>query len=309
MIGNLQQIHVKKRLKIIHLFGIGAILSFFALIFLLDQNTKINTEYTQYILIFMAILTAISYLFLLLYNSEKIPSGPGILFILLNILNSALVWSTGVLESPFIIFYAIIIIISAQIYRYWLGLLQAIIALLGFVFVYGATTTRILPYTTILQYSDISLLYQPPIVILVYGSLYAILFLFAVFASSNARTILFQSKDKGEIDMTYQEKIIQELPIGIMVVDSNLNVLGTNPASDINFPLDNLGSQITEHLSIIKIKPKHELEQMAKTCEEKQLMWKKDNGEIIPVKVSVRLMPGEKRKNETFILFIDRLTH
>ena len=129
----------------------------------------------------MAILIALSYLTLLLHSSDKIPSGPAFMFVGLNILNSALVWSTGILESPFIIFYAILIIISAQLYKYRLGLLQVIIALLGFVGVYGATSARAIPYSNILLYLDISLLYQPPAIILLYGSLYAILFVFAVF--------------------------------------------------------------------------------------------------------------------------------
>jgi hypothetical protein len=309
MVGDLHQTHIRKRLKIIHLFGIGAVLCFFILLSFLGKNANLNTETTQYILIFMAILMAISYLTLLLHTSDKIPTGPAVMFVGLNILNSALVWSTGILESPFIIFYAILIIMSSQLYKYRLGLLQAVIALLGFVSVYGATSTRVIPYSNILLYSDISILYQPPSIILVYGSLYAVLFIFAVFASSSARTVLFREHEKTDIDMTYQEKIIQELPIGILIVDWDLNILGTNPASDIHFPIDSLGSSLTEHLSIMRAKPKVELIRMSKTCEEKQLMWKKDDEEVIPVKVSVRLMEGEKKENGTFIIFLDRLTH
>lgn len=309
MTGSLHHTHIRKRLKIIHLFGIGTILCFFALFFFLGETTKINTEATQYILIFMAIITAMSYLILLLHTSDKVPKGPALLFVLLNILNSGLVWSTGILESPFVIFYAILIIISTELYHYRLGLLQVLISLLGFVTVYGATSNYIIPYSNILLYSDISVLYQPPVIILVYGSLYTILFIFAVFSSSSARTVLFRAHEKNEIDTTYQEKIIQELPIGIMIVDWELNVLSTNPSADINFPIKNLGSKITEHLSIMRANPKAELMRMSKTCEDKQLMWKKEDEELIPIKVSARLMPGEKKEDNTFILFLDRLTH
>jgi len=309
MVGDLHQTHIKKRLKIIHLFGIGAVLCFFVLLSFLGSSTNINTEPTQYILIFMAIIIALSYLTLILHSSDKVPIGPAFMFVVLNILNSALVWSTGILESPFIIFYAILIIISSQLYKYRLGLLQAVISLLGFVLVFGATSTRVIPYSNILLYSDISLLYQPPTIILVYGSLYAILFIFAVFSSSSARTVLFREHDKTEIDMTYQEKIIQELPIGILIVDWDLNILGTNPASDIHFPIDSLGSSLTKHLSLMKAKPRVELVRMAKTCEEKQLMWRKDDDEQVPIKISVRLMEGKKKKDSTFIIFLDRLMH
>ncbi len=309
MASSLQQTHIEKRLKVIHLFSIGTILCFFILISFLGKNTNIDIQTTLYILILMALLIALSYLTLLLHSSDKIPTGPAVMFVALNILNSALVWSTGILESPFIIFYAIIIIISAQLYKYQLGLFQVIIAMLGFVSVYGATTARVIPYSNILLYSDISLLYQPPTIILLYGSIYSILLIFAVFSSSSARTILFRTNNQTKIDMTYQEKIINELPIGIFIVDWDLNILSTNPAADINFPISGLGTNVADYLSIMRVKPRIELVHMSKTCEEKQFMWQKDDGEMMPVKASVRMMEGEKKKNNTFIIFLDRLTH
>lgn len=309
MIGNLQQTHIKERLKIIHLFGIFSLIGFFLLFFLLNKNTNLDTVTTQYIIILMAILTALSYLTISFHSTDKIPIGPAFLFASLNILNSCLVWSTGIFNSPFIILYAILIIVSAQIYHYKFGLLQTILALIGFVFVYGATSARILPYSTILLYSDISILYQPPLIILTYGLFYCILFIFAVFASSSARVVLFQAQEKSEINTTYQEKIIQELPTGIMILDWDLNILGTNPAANYNFPIENLGSKITNYLSLNKTKPQKQILDMSKSCEEKQLMWSKENGEIIPVKISARIIKGKKKIDSNFILFLDRLTH
>jgi len=309
MVGNLQQTHIKERLKIIHLFSIFSLIGFFLLFFLLNKNTNLDTITTQYIIILMAILTALSYLTISFHSTDKIPTGPAFLFIALNILNSCLVWSTGIFNSPFIILYAILIITGSQIYHYKFGLLQTVLALIGFVFVYGATSARILPYSSILLYSDISILYQPPLIILTYGLFYSILFVFAVFASSSARVVLFQAQEKSAINTTYQEKIIQELPSGVMILDWELNILSANPAANYNFPIENLGAKITKYLSLNKTKPQQQILNMSNTCEEKQLMWTKDDGEVIPVKISVRIIKSKKKIDSNFILFLDRLTH
>ncbi|KKP59520.1 MAG: hypothetical protein UR53_C0001G0020 [Candidatus Magasanikbacteria bacterium GW2011_GWC2_34_16] len=306
MSSNLYSAHLKERLKIIHLFGIAIMVGFFGLLFFLNISTTLNTVVVQYLILFMALLISISYLALLLNNTEKIPLGPAWLFVVLNILNSFLVWATGILGSPFIIFYVIIIIISTQLYRYNLGLLQMLISFLGFVIVYTGTLMRIFPYSTILLHSNIGDLYQPPAVVFVYGVIYMALFLYAVFSSSNARTVLFRDCDDPKIDITYQEKIIQELPIGIMVVDWDLNILGANPAASINFPISGTLNKLTDYLSISKLNSRNTILKLVKTCENKQLTWRQSNGEVVPVIVSARLMAAEQKSNSTFVLFLEK---
>jgi len=306
MSSELYNSYVRERLKTIHLFGIAIMVGLFVVLFYLGKTTFLDTSIAQYVVLLMAIFTAISYLFLLLSNSEHVPVGPVFLFIILNILNSALVWATGVLDSPFIILYVIIIIITTQLYRYNFGLLQVAIAFFGFVAAYVGTLMRVFPYSTILFYSNIGSLYQPLAVVLVYSFIYIVLFLYAIFSSSSARTVLFRPRGESDFDVTYQEKIIQELPIGVMVIDNDLNILGTNPAANVNFPISSTLNKLTDYLSIAKINSRRTILKLAKDCERKQLTWRQENGEVVPVIVSVRIMAANKKSDSTFILFLEK---
>lgn len=304
MLGQLASQHIRKRLKIVFRLGIIATILFFVLLFSLSLSTGIDTLYAQLVVLAMGFVMVIGYVSLS-RNSEKEPRSPLIFFFLLNILSSTLIWATGILNSPFIILYVILIIVTSQLYNYKQALAQTCVALIGFIAVYGATTNLIIPYYSLLPDTDISLLYQPTIVIFVYGLLYTILLFFTAFSSSSARTVLFRSQQSA-IDTTYQEKIIQDMPIGVLIIDHDLSILGNNPAAAILFPFAGAPSPLIKYLSLGKIRPYQTLHRLAKSGETKKLTWNVDTGEVIPVTISVRLLPGAKSKDESFIVFLQQ---
>lgn len=295
--------HIKNRLRTIHLLSSVIMIIFFGLFFYLGNTTTVDTIYTQMIVIIMALISCLGFISLL-FPTEKEPKLPLFLFFILNILNTALVWSTGILQSPFIILFVILIIITSQLYHYGYALLQTLLAVIGLVFIYGATTYEILPYSTMLPYSDINILFQPTQVIIVYVLLYAFLLVFTVFSSSNNRVVLFRTNNKLDMDTTYQEKIIQEMPVGVLIVDSNLIILGGNPAATANFPFKETPCPLINYLSLPTIKPKKFIENLANNGETKNLTWKSDNGEIIPTNISAFSVPGKNKEDLTYILFL-----
>lgn len=276
--------------------------SFFSLLFYLGMETSFQTLYAEIIIIIMGFTITFDYFFLLA-SSNKEPIAPLFLFFILNILNSALVWSTGILSSPFIIFYVILIIIIVQLYNYKYGLLQTLLAITGFVFVYGATTNGLILFSPLLLYTYYDILYQPALVIGIYGMLYAILFLFTVFSSSSARTLLFRPSGKLEINSTYQEKIIQQMPVGVLVVDKDLHILSANPAAMNNFPTDK-SSLVKDYFSLTESKTKSLLKGLSRSGRKKRLTWKSDTGDKIPLTIGVYKMKSQKRDDTSYIIFL-----
>ncbi|HAZ28846.1 MAG TPA: hypothetical protein DCY48_03685 [Candidatus Magasanikbacteria bacterium] len=303
MSGQLVHHYIQQRLKNVFLNGIAITVLFFFFLYLLALTTTADTFFAQMILLGMAFILTIGYLSLI-PDTEKEHHFPLLLFFLLNLLTTALVWATGILQSPFIILYVVLIIITSQLYSYGYGLAQTCLALVGFVGIYTAAIQHLIPYITLLPKSTIAILYQPTIVIFVYGSLYGLLFFFTVFSSSSARTVLFRPKRHGDLDTTYQEKIIQDMPVGVLIVDHDLTIIGNNPAASFNFPFRGTPAMLTDYLSLSKINPAQELKHLAKNTKEKNLTWKVDTGEVLAVTVSVRRIPGAKKDDDTFILFI-----
>ncbi len=302
MESDLHHRHVRNRLKIIQLVGMSAMVIFFVVIFFVGHVTLLNTLPAQLMLLLMAVMLAVGY-GSLLGESNNEPKAPLAIFFLLNFSTSILIWSTGLLYSPFIILYAILIIATTQLYHYGYGLLQTVLALAGLIAVYGMTVYRILPYQSLLPDSDISILYQPTAVILLYGLLYASLLFFAVFASSSARMMLFRPMKKLDLDTTFQEKIIQEMPTSVIVTDADLSILGYNPAASVRFPCQN-GHPLTEYLQLPEAKLKELLEALSGNGKDQELSWKLDTGEKMQVTIEVHVLKGEKKETNTYIIFL-----
>jgi hypothetical protein len=302
MASELLRAHLDKRLKYIHLSGIATLVIFFFLLFYLWQKENIETLYAQLTLLTMAGLIVLSYITLLV-PSEKEPHLPLFLFFVLNICTSVLVATTGILQSPFTILYVILIIITAQLYHYGYGLLQALLALCGFVVVYGAAINDIIPFYSLLPYTDQTILFQPTPVILVYGILYALLFLFTVLSSSNARLLLYRPMQKLDIDTTYQEKIINEMPLSVLVVDNDLTILASNPSASAHVPAK-IPSSLSEYLPFAKDEVSMLLKKLSSNGEAKTTVWKSDTGVKTPVKLTAHLLKGQTEKGDTYIVFL-----
>jgi len=297
-------LHVKNRLSIIHLGGIAAFVAFFFLLLLLGTQTDVETLPAQMTILVMAAITALSYLSVIV-SSKNISSIPLFAFFLLSAATSILIWQTGVLQSPFIILYIILIIITSQLYDYKYGLLQTVTALLGFVFVYSATTFRLLPFLPLVPDSNAYFLYQPPVIVFVYGMLYAILFTFTVLSSSSARVVLFRPSQKNELDTTYQERIINSMPLPVMVLDADMTPLGSNPAAAAVFPVKTARPSLDKHLSLSKSKLKNLCDDLAASRKTKDMEWKEDTGDVVAFTLSVHLQEGKTKSANTYILFLE----
>ncbi len=295
--------HIKERLKIVFLVSIASFIVLFVLVFFLGKHTEVDTFYTEIFLLAMSAIAMLTYIALIV-PSAKVTSVPIFTFIFLNILTSVLVWSTGILQSPFVILHVIIIIVGTQLYRYTYGLLQVLLAFVGYVVIYGSVTHGILPFLSLLPYSGVSILFQPPMVIIIYGLLYAMLLLFTVMSSSNARMMIYRPENRVSMDVTYQERIIQDMPIGVLVVDSSLTILGNNPWSEYHFFVDRLPAELKEYLYTNKKDLKRELYSLAKSTKNLNVTWKSNAGEKIKATISARLMRGEKKSSDTFVIFI-----
>jgi len=302
MLSHLQHQYVVERLKIVHLSGITVMMVFFLLMFFLERFADVHTLTTQFILLFMAVVLALSY-GSLLFRTNKIPVLPLLFFYILNILTSILVWATGSIESPFSMLYIILIIITSQLYHYRHGILQTLLAFAGFVFVYSATSYNLLAPHSIIPDENI-IVYNHTATVFVYGILYAAIFLFTLFSSSSARVVLFREHNRKDMDSTFQEKIIETMPIGVLIVDGELNILGGNPTANINFPTQPSSNKLVNYLSLPKLNPKSSLTSLGKSGEERQLTWKLDTGEIRPVTISVQIHKSSKKSDTSFILFL-----
>jgi len=208
------------------------------------------------------------------------------------------------LHSPFIILYVILIIVSTQLYSYKYGLLHIVLAGLGYITIYGATVNHILPFKSILPYGGINILFQPTSVILLYGLLYVVLLVFTVLSSTSARMMLYRPYQKVDLDTTYQEKIIQDMPLGVLIVDNDFNILGQNPWASVHFPVHELPSSLGKYLLMPKKKLEAECKALVKSLKESTAQWRGETGEVEPITVSMRELAGTKKENSTYIVFI-----
>lgn len=296
--------HIVHRIKIILLAGIATFVLLFGLMYILDELVHIETLYAQITLLVMAAITIFTYI-AILPASDKLSIVPAISFVVLNLLTTVLVWQTGILQSPFIVLYVILVIIGTQLYRYVYGLVHIVLALAGYLLVFGAVTQQVLPFMTLLPYSGVHILFQPLPVIIIYGLLYVILLVFTVMSSSNARMMLYRPQPKLDMDTTYQEKIIQDMPVGVLVVDANLTILGTNPWVNVHFPISSLSTSLHDYLSFEKVKDIHaRIISLAHNLEDTSAQWRTETGEVNHVTVSVRSLGAKKDANTTFIVFI-----
>jgi hypothetical protein len=277
----------------------------FGLLFLLGNRTGVQTLYAEIVLLCMAGVMGLSY-FSLLFSSERISPVPLIIFLILNILTTVLVWMSGILESPFIILHVFLIIVSTQLYHYMYGLIQALLAFAGYIFVYGAATNHLIPYMSLLPDSSQAVLFQSPTVILIYGLLYVLLMFFTVFATSSARMMLYRPVQKVNIDTTYQEKIIQDMPMGIIVVDSDMTILGTNPWMNVHCPIAELPAQLGTYLSIEKKTDlKKIVDKLSDSLKEVSGHWHSETGDNTNLTISARLVGSHKDKYNTYVLFVE----
>lgn len=302
--NNLHHEHIIGRLKIVHIGGICVMIIMFMLLFILDRYTNVKTLLPQFILLCMGVILAVSYLSILFFRSAKAPSAPVFFFFVLNVLTTGLVWATGTLQSPFILFYVILILITAQLYHYAAGIVQALLASFGFLFVFSATVYQFIPVYTVNPSTSEFLVYNHTVVVLIYGILYATLFIFTLLSSSNARIVLFRPTSKDEMDSTFQEHIIRTMPLAVLIVDHDLQILGDNPVASMDFPRSPKSTTLTDYLSLPKLAPKKTLEHLAKTEEDRQLTWKLDTGEIRSATVSVRMHKARKQEDSSFIVYL-----
>ncbi len=297
--------HVKHQLRTIHITGIVSVIFFFGLLHYLSRTTSLDLLPAELIVLIMGGLISLSYLSIINYTEGE-PKTPLVILFLLNLCTTVLIWTTGVLQSPFIILYAIIIIITAQLYSYRFGLAQVVLALSGFVAIYEATTSYLLPYYTLLVYFNRDILFQPTSVIMVHGLLYAILFIFTVLSTAKAKAVLFRPVAPGSLNSTYQEKIIEQMPLAVMVVDKNLTILSQNPRAQQTFPAQT-GKRVSQYLQ----RPDAYIEQLIKRLihqhSGENIQWstaaKKQSAEL-----SASVLPGRHASENTYILFLKELT-
>ncbi|MFH1286325.1 MAG: hypothetical protein ABII02_01055 [Candidatus Magasanikbacteria bacterium] len=308
MASQLEVRYLRRRLKAIHLAAILAFLVFFCLLFLLGINSQANTYHAQLILLGMSAVVLFGYLSLSLMPPEREKFTVQLFaFYALSILTSMLVWATGLLYSPFITLYVIIIIISTQLYGYVHGLFQTLLASAGFVFTYGLVVNHFTPYHSILVDAKISLVYQPEYVIMIYGILYVLLFAFTVLASSSARILLFRAKDRSELNSTYQEKIIQEMPMAVVVTDSLWNILGVNPAAEMAFSYNRAKPFLGYYVGQTNQKLSALVKALVRSSGGKVFTWKDATGGKTQVSMSARIVPAEKKNDQTYIFFVEKI--
>ena len=304
MLGTLEDQYIKTRIKIIHWFGIGVFLIFFGLLFFLQSAFQINTLTAQYILLIMAGVLALSYISLI-FTDKGISRISLFIFYTLSLLTTVLVWATGMFQSPFIILYVILIIVTSQLYGYKYSLSLVVLSIWGLVFMYALISSGLLPEYSLLYYKDIGLLYQPFLVVMIYAILYSLLFLFTVFSSSSAHVLLFRPNDSNELSSTMHEKIVQELPIGILIVDSDLIILGGNSAAKIDFSFLKSSTPLTKNLKISKRQLKKDFKEMSKDCNRRELVWSLSDGQTKVINISVRILAGKNQEDSIYILFLE----
>ncbi|PIR03031.1 MAG: hypothetical protein COV60_02510 [Candidatus Magasanikbacteria bacterium CG11_big_fil_rev_8_21_14_0_20_43_7] len=265
---HLEDRHIRTRLKIIHWVGIGIFIAFFVVLFVLQSFLDIETSIAQYTILVMAGILSLSYLSLL-HHPSGVPVAPLISFYLLGAVTTVLVWSTGLFQSPFIIVYVIMIIITSQLYHYVHGLAMTLLSVLGLVFMYGMSVGGGgLSSYSLMYYTDADLLYQPPLVIMMNATLYTLLFLYTVFSTSTARVMLFRPT-KSIIDSTIDEQIIRDAPMGILAVDDSGIILSSNPYATKEFGLSASTGLLAKFLGISAERLTKDLHTLARFGKEK----------------------------------------
>jgi len=304
MLSTLEDRYIRTKIKIIHWFGIGVFLVFFGLLFFLQSAFQIDTLLAQYILLVMAGVLAFSYL-ALLFSKDGAPKISLFIFYTLAILTTILVWSTGMFQSPFIILYVILIIIISQLYGYKYALALVVLAVWGLVFMYGLSASGLLQEYSLLYYKDTSLLYQPSLVVMMYAVLYSLLFIFTVFSSSSAHVLLFRQTQNSELSSTMHEKIVQEVPIGVLIVDNNFVILGGNPAAKIDFSFSKPATLLTTNLKISKKQLKKDFKVLSTKCDRREFVWSMSTGGTKVINLSVRILAGKNEEDLIYILFLE----
>ncbi len=95
------------------------------------------------------------------------------------------------------------------------------------------------------------------------------------------------------------------MPLGLLVVDEQLNILAGNPYAIAKFPFNGTPSILTKYLSLPKVRPQSALKRIANSGQKKSLTWNVDTGEVLPVTFSVEYMNGEGKKEGSYILFLE----
>ena len=305
LLSYLQNEHILKRLKIVHGIIILAAVLFFIILHVLGLQTTVGVLWPQMTLVAMGGIMAVSYLSLV-GKKERIPLVPLISFFLLNILTTLLVWFTGALGSPFIPLYLMIVMVSAQLYSYVAALCQTVLAFAGLVIIFNATTNAILPLFTLFPGTVASAHFQSDAVVIIFGILYALLFLFTALSSSNARVMLYRPHARGEMDSTYQERIVNNMPIAVLIVDETLNMLRGNAYAKKHFTFKP-STTLAAALNMSQEACKHTLEELSHNGKEKKCSWKKNHDSYEPVEIRVYKDTRPKEKDSAYIVFVEEV--
>lgn len=293
---------INYRLKLMHLSGVILAISSFFLLLFLDKLSGTHTLNAQLILLLMAILLVTGYLSVLTFPNKR-SSFSLFIFYLLNIATTILVWATGILDSPFLLLYPLIIISSSEMYGRGHALYQMILAIIGFVFIYGATVNFILPYETILQNTKSDIIYISPLVVFIYGLNYTLLIIYAATVSSLSKLYRITER-KIDKEENYTEKILQELPIGVMVVDENLNMLSANPMAMARYVYSETKANLTNYLHFNSDQKnlKQKISQLVSTGKEESATWITDDNSQVQSAIKVSFF-AQKDNNYYIIYF------
>lgn len=293
---------INYRLKLMHLSGIGLAISSFFLLLFLDKLSGTHTLNAQLILLFISIFLVMGYLSVIAYPNKK-PTFSLFIFYILNITTSILVWSTGILDSPFILLYPLIIISSSEIYGHGHGLYQMILSIIGFVLIYGGTANLILPYETILQNTKSDILYISPLVVFIYGLIYTLLIIYAATVSNLPKLYRMTERTNKDQD-NYNEKILQELPIGVIVIDENLNMLSSNPIAMTKYAYAKTNANLANYLHFDNDQKnlKQKINQLASSGEEESVTWVTDDHTNLISNVKISYVKQEN--NNYYIIYL-----
>ncbi len=303
MLSYLEGTFIRSRLKIVHWLGIGIFVLFFFMLFYLQRVFSIDTLAAQYLFLVMGGLLTMSYM-TLLSNTSTVPITPGIVLYALTGLCALVVWATGMFQSPFIVLFVIFIIVVVQLYGYVHGLGISLVAFFCLVVLYGLMANGVLIEYSLLYYKDAGLVYQPPMVLVINGLLYVVLFLFTVFATSSARVFLFRPSEKHQMSSTIHEQIVRELPMGILTIDPSLVILGGNPAASQQFYFGDPPVSLRQYMGISKKAIKKKLDVLAASCEEEEVAWHSVGSPTMHVLMSVRKVEADKKEEGLYLLFL-----
>ena len=293
---------INYRLKLMHLSGIILTTSSFFLLLFLDKISGTHTLNAQLILIFMAILLVSGYLSVLTYPNKRSLFSLFI-FYLLNISASVLVWATGILDSPFLLLYPLIIISTSEIYGRGHALYQMILAIIGFVFIYGGTVNFIFPYETILQNTKSDIIYISPLVVFIYGLNYTLLIIYAATVSSLPKLYRVTERNVDPKE-SYSEKILQELPIGVIVANKNLDMLLANPMAVTKYAYSETKANLANYLHFDsgQIDLKQKISQLASSGKEDLATWITDDNTRL--QTIARVSYAEQGDKNYYIIYL-----